>query len=232
MNEFGFKTEMHLHTAGGSRCAKVEPAEIVKIYEENGYDAVTVTNHWNKKIASEYFSGSESEISEKYLAGYLAVKELSKRMRVFFGMELALKNDYYSPANLRACELLIYGITPEEFRESAFELIGFDYAELKKYAAERGWLVFQAHPYRERSKRISAEYLDGVEIFNNNPRHFNRNALAKARAKKYSLMSVGGSDFHQPEDVGAGVIFDREIVDEKELVAAVKSGAYKIINSK
>lgn len=232
MNEKGFKTEMHLHTAGGSRCARVEPEEIVRIYGECGYDALTVTNHWNRKIAFDYFSGSKSEKTEKYLAGYRAVKELAKDMRVFFGMELALGNDYYSPTNFRACELLIYGIVPEEFYDCAFDLIEFDYAALKKFASERGWLIYQAHPYRERSKRVKSAYLDGLEIYNNNMRHFNRNAKAKARAEKYSLLEVGGSDFHQPEDVGAGVVFDAEIFNERELVRALKNGAYKIINEK
>lgn len=232
MNEKGFKTEMHLHTAGNSRCARVEPEEIVRIYGECGYDALTVTNHWNRKIAFDYFSGSKSEKTEKYLAGYRAVKELAKDMRVFFGMELALGNDYYSPTNFRACELLIYGIVPEEFYDCAFDLIEFDYAALKKFASERGWLIYQAHPYRERSKRVKSAYLDGLEVYNNNPRHFNRNASAKARAEKYSLLEVGGSDFHQPEDVGAGVVFDAEIFNERELVRALKNGAYKIINEK
>ena len=51
---------MHLHTAGGSRCARVEPEEIVRIYGECGYDALTVTNHWNRKIAFDYFRAAKA----------------------------------------------------------------------------------------------------------------------------------------------------------------------------
>lgn len=222
--------ETHLHTALNSSCAKVSPEDVVRIYWDNGYDALTVTNHWNRKIAWKYFGGERREIIEKYLGGYERVKELADgSMRVFFGMELALREDYYSPFNFGAAEILVYGITPAQFKEYAFDLIEFGYPELKEFSAKRGWLLFQAHPYRERTRRIDVRYLDGLETYNNNPRHSNRNFLARARRKKYDLLMVGGSDFHQPEDVGAGVILDKEIGNETELADALRSRELKIL---
>ena len=39
-----FKYELHCHTGCVSRCGRVEPEEIVKLYIENGYDGIVVTD--------------------------------------------------------------------------------------------------------------------------------------------------------------------------------------------
>ena len=224
-----FKVEMHLHTLGNSRCAKVGHEDIVSIYSSLGYDAVTVTNHWNEYIARKYLSDDPEISVRKYIEGYEKMRKAAKgKLRVFFGMELALGGDYYKPGSLRSAELLIYGMTAEEFSECGATLYEYGYDELKKLTEDRGWLVIQAHPYRERSKRIPVKYLDGLEIFNKNGRHFNKNVLARLRAKTHSLAGIAGSDFHQPEDAGAALIFDEKISDEKALAAALAVGAFEV----
>ena len=113
------------------------------------------------------------------------------------------------------------------------------YEELKALAVEKGWLIFQAHPFRERTKRVPVNLIDGVETYNGNPRHVNRNLKAQAyRARhnllevvgsdfqayraRHNLLEVVGSDFHVPNDVSSSMMFYELPEDEKELVTVLK----------
>lgn len=220
---------MHLHTAGNSRCAKVPAEKAAGLYSAAGYDAVVVTNHWNKNIAENYFGGSADRI-DRYLNGYRAMKATG--IKTLFGVELALGDDYYSLANRRGAEILVYGITPEEFAVYGESLYSNSYASLKELASEKGWLLYQAHPFRERTKRVAPEFLDGVEVFNGNRRHINLNGLASLYAEKQKLKKTAGSDFHQQGDVKAGVCFPYEPADEKALARALSAGDFKIFRSR
>ena len=40
-----YKYELHCHTKEVSRCGAVPAAEIVKMYKENGYDGIVITDH-------------------------------------------------------------------------------------------------------------------------------------------------------------------------------------------
>lgn len=228
----GFKLEMHLHTAGNSRCAKVPAETAAKLYADAGYDGVVVTNHWNKHIAENHFAGSDDKV-QSYLNGYYAMKaaESVSGIKAFFGVELALGEDYYSLLNRKGAEILIYGITPEEFAEAGEELYRLSYGALDGLAAERGWLLYQAHPFRERTKRIPVEFLDGVEVYNANPRHINLNAVAALYAEKYKLKKTAGTDFHQTKDVKAGICFQYAISDEKALAKALTAGDYRLFKN-
>jgi len=53
--------------------------------------------------------------------------------------------------------------------------------------------------------------IDGVEIYNGNPRHNSSNHLALEYARKNGLKMLSGSDFHQVQDAARGGI----IVDER-----------------
>lgn len=224
----GFKLEMHLHTLGNSRCAKVSADRAAKIYADAGYDGVVVTNHWNRNIAENYFADSSDKINE-YLKGYYAMKATG--IHTLFGVELALREDFYSPLNRRGAEILVYGITAEEFREYGENLYRNSYDGLRRLANDRGWLLYQAHPFRERSKRVPPEFLDGVEVYNGNPRHINANAIAAIYAEKHRLKPSAGSDFHQAGDVKSGICFRDKITDEKALAAALSSDAFRIFKN-
>ena len=100
-----------------------------------------------------------------------------------------------------------------------------------KFFRNNGCIIIQAHPFRPYIYRANPKYLDGVEIFNGNPRHNSSNDIAEMWAKKYDLMVTSGSDYHEIEDLGSGGIwFNKEIKDNKTLVEELKSGNYEIKN--
>ena len=229
--------EMHLHTLGNSRCGHTAPADIMALYSEAGYDGIVCTNHFNRYIYEEYLEGSTKE--EKLAHFFRAFNELKAYKAekggpdVFFGVEVAIgKDDYHLKTNFDCAEILVYGITPEEFAEHAAELTETDYAGLRRIADVNGWLLYQAHPFRERTKRLKRKYLDGIEIYNANPRHANFNFLAALKARTQNLKVVAGSDFHKPHDIGAAVIFARRPSNEKELAALLRAGEYSAMRRK
>ncbi len=228
-----YMVEAHLHVKGNSWCGKTEPKEIVRIYKNLGYDAIIVTNHFNRVAYNSYFEGSDEEKMSAFFRTYEELKQNTEGLDVYFGVEFALQEDhYYLPLDKKCAELLVYGIKPEDFRMYALSIIEMDYPEFKAFCEEKGWLVFQAHPFRERSKRIAPEYIDGVESFNGNPRHVNRNFLARARKRKHDLLEVVGSDFHVEHDVSSAMLFKRKPMDETDIVALLKNREFTALCGK
>lgn len=229
----GYKVEGHLHLKGNSGCAKKDVEETLRIYKQKGYDAIIVTNHFNTNIYNNYFVGSDEEKLDTFFKSYEEIKANDLGIKVYFGVEFALREDHYGlPIKKKAVELLVYGITPEEFREHAINIIYMDYVELKELADKMGWLIFQAHPFRERTKRVDVSLVHGVETYNGNPRHINRNGLAKAYQLSHKLLEVVGSDFHQAYDVSSAMIFNRLPEDEKDLVKVLKEHDFVTLKGK
>lgn len=228
-----YKLETHLHTKGNSPCAKVDIKEIIEIYKNKGYNGIVCTNHFNSFILDNYFGNlNPSEKVANFLKGFNELKEEAEKhnIDVFFGLELALKNDYYNKKSKFGCaELLIYGITCTEFLQDNVKLYSMDYKELYNFANKKGWLVVQAHPYRLRSKRISSDYLHGIEVFNGHPHHFSFNSLALARANRNNLIKTAGSDFHFKGGANSGIILQEKVKNEKHLVELFQKGNYRII---
>lgn len=228
-----YKLEAHLHTKGNSACAKVSAQEIATLYQEKGYNGIVCTNHFSKYILNKYFkSVKEEDKLDCFLKGYYELKSAceEKGIDVFFGVEFALKNDDYNCVHhLRCTEILVYGITPDELKAYGKDVIKMSYKELYEFSRGKGWLVIQAHPYRERTKRVKHQFLDGLEVYNGHPYHVARNAKSLARARKYNLLTTAGSDFHFVGGEGSAMLFESRISSEKELVEAIKSQKFTII---
>lgn len=230
-----FKTEMHLHTVGNSFCGKETAAKIIELYKAAGYNAIFCTNHLSKHIFNNYFS-DKSNLEEKiyfYLKEFLELKKLGAQngIDIFFGMELALGADSYEKHSNRHCaELLIYGVTVDEFIKYNISMCDMDYEKFFAFAQEQGWLVVQSHPFRKRTKRVDVKYLNGLEAYNSHGH--NKNFLAERRAKIHNLIKTAGSDFHYAGGEVSGLNFHRRIKDEKDLVQALKEGGAEIIKRK
>ena len=96
-------------------------------------------------------------------------------------------------------------------------------------ARENGFLVVQAHPFRNGIEIVPPELLDGMETFNGTPSYDGRNAIADAWAKRYGLIRTSGSDFHNPDQYGTGgILTSAAIRTGEELVAVLKSGDYTL----
>ena len=216
---------MHFHTKNTSNCANV-PAKIsVEEYIKAGYDGIVVTDHLSPSTYMKY--GRELLPWKKkidfFLRGYNEAKKTANgRIPVLLGMELRFRtsegdNDY-----------LVYGIN-EDFLYNTPEILNMNSRTFYDLAHKNGFLVFQAHPFRVGMKVTNPKYLDGVEIFNGNPRHNSSNDIAEMWAKKYDLMVTSGSDYHEIGDLGTGGIwFNKEITDNKTLVEELSKRNYEI----
>lgn len=217
--------EMHLHTKETSNCANVPAKVLIEEYIKAGYDGIVVTDHLSP---STYMKYKRELLPWKkkvdfFLRGYKEVLKASNgRIPVLLGMELRFRssegdNDY-----------LVYGIN-ENFLYNTPKLLEMNIKSFYELAQKNGFLVFQAHPFRVGMKVTNPKFLDGVEIFNGNPRHNSSNDIASAWAKKYDLMVTSGSDYHEIEDLGSGgIYFNKKISDNKTLLEELRKQDYEL----
>lgn len=217
--------EMHLHTKETSNCANVPAKVLIEEYIKAGYDGIVVTDHLSP---STYMKYKRELLPWKkkvdfFLRGYKEVLKASNgRIPVLLGMELRFRtsegdNDY-----------LVYGIN-EDFLYNTPKLLEMNIKSFYELAQKNGFLVFQAHPFRVGMKVTNPKFLDGVEIFNGNPRHNSSNDIASAWAKKYDLMVTSGSDYHEIEDLGSGgIYFNKKISDNKTLLEELRKQDYEL----
>lgn len=191
------KWELHAHTSHSSHCGKVEAAEVARVYAAAGYTGIVVTDHFNRENL-ECFPGEPADQVREWLKGYEIVRETAEPLglRVLFGMEARLQdsdNDY-----------LILGVEPA-MALSHPRLNFLTLSELHALCGEYGALLVQAHPNRKMCRQADPALLDGVEGFNGNPRHDNRNDVTLAFAAEHPhLIVTSGSDFHQMMDLARG----------------------------
>lgn len=220
-----YRIETHLHTTYISRCGWLGAEAIMKYYTACGYDAICVTDHYNR----ECFDYAEIDLTtpgsktQAFLQGYHRLKKVSEKynIRVYAGAELRFDesdNDY-----------LLYGFHDALLADPDRVMREGLAAFAPQYRAD-GALLVQAHPFRKKCTPAPAEYLDGVEVLNLNPRHDSHNDLALAYAKEHHLIMTAGSDCHRPGDQGTtGILSDTLPEDSFGLADLLRSGNYTII---
>lgn len=214
-----YKYEMHCHTSCVSRCGRVEPEEIVKLYIEQGYSGIVVTDHYSPMTFEQNWAPQRQ--TDFYLSGYRRMKNAAPDgFTVLLGMELR----HYFTAN----DYLIYGID-ESFLYSAGNLMALGEKKIYRIAHERGYLVYQAHPFRVGIKRCNPDYIDGVEVFNGKTSR-SMNESARDWARENGKLTVSGSDFHTYDNLArGGIITETEIHNNDELLSVLRSQSFKLI---
>jgi len=201
-----FKYDTHVHTSEVSYCAKVSAKETVKMHKDSGYHGIVITDHYY----DSYFIGlgdlTWNEKIDCYLEGYnIALNEGKKLgLKVILGMEIRFlenANDY-----------LVYGID-EKYLRNHKELYKLSLKEFRELTIGENILIFQAHPFRPKMITAPVELLDGIEVYNGNPRHNSNNDLAYEYALKNRLRMLSGSDFHRSEGLATGGIIVSESID-------------------
>ena len=220
-----YKTELHCHTSEVSKCSDTSTADVVEEYIRLGYSTLVITNHYSKYTVGFSEDISWDEKNDIFLSSYKIAKECAKgRINILLGMEFRNRysdNDY-----------LVYGVT-EEFikKHSCDEEHSFLNMHLKDFcnlAHKYNMLVFQAHPFRDGMLIVDPSHLDGIEILNGHKRNDSRNDVAKLWAKKYSLLTVGGSDAHQFGDHGTVALLTSKPITDNESLLKALSGKTKI----
>ncbi|MBR5520163.1 MAG: hypothetical protein IKU55_05550 [Clostridia bacterium] len=219
--------DTHVHTAGVSRCAHLTAEETVDIYADLGYSGFCVTNHYSEDtLYNDIQEPTWEKTIEVYQRGYYQAKEYGAKrgLTVLFGMEMHI-SDY------ERNEYLVYGLTPE-FVAANKDLWKYSLAELKGILEANNGMIFQAHPFRNNMVLSPAQYLDGIEAYNGNPRHNSRNDYAIMTAKTLGYGMVSGSDSHDPGDAGhGGLAFFECPKTEEDFVRILRSKRYALITS-
>ncbi|MCL2405056.1 MAG: PHP domain-containing protein [Defluviitaleaceae bacterium] len=216
-----FKIDPHIHTAEVSQCGFLPAADIVKRYHALGYDGIVITDHLHEDYISSLDCKDDwSACVKRFLYGYENAKTIGEQLglKVLLGAEIRfLIND---------SDYLLYGID-EDFLYSAPYLYRHDPKDFfARYGDEV--LIIQAHPFRG-DNEILIKCIHGVEVFNTNPRHDNRNDKAQTLCNLYPHMHpFYGSDTHRDGDEGrAHMLINETVTDSHEFRDAVLRHNYK-----
>lgn len=224
VNKADFKYEPHFHTKEASPCGMVPAIDAVKLYRDAGYTGIVVTDHYFSRSFNKFPSASWNGKIDIYLSGYKIACEEGKKLGidVFLGMEIKFDND--------PNDYLVYGIS-EDFLRQHERLYEMDLKSFRELVNGTG-IIVQAHPYRESLTRADPALLDGIEVFNGNPRHDSKNHLALQYAIDNGLSQLSGSDFHQICDTARGGIILPERITDNDFAAVITGNMrYELIRS-
>lgn len=219
-----FRFDTHVHTKEASHCGGVYGKDMVELYSKAGYSGFVMTDHYNRFSMERHGCETPEAFLEVFLAGYRNAKAYGDSIGfdVLLGMELLVNGGSYN-------EYLLYGLT-EEFLYAHPQIYEEDLPSLRRLATENDILIFQAHPYRPGLTRAMPGFLDGVEVFNGNPRHNSQNPLALQYARQHGLLMSSGSDAHQVEDVGRGGLrTEGRITDLSMLKTVLREGSATLV---
>lgn len=220
-----YKYELHCHTKYGSRqCGRVEPKEIVKLYKEQGYSGIVITDHYSP-LTFDLFHGYfyPKKFIDHYINPYYDMKQYEDNdFSVMFGMELR----HYGTAN----DYLIYGVDENWLKEQG-NLLALGEKQMYKMMHNQGYLVYQAHPFRPGIIRCNPAYIDGVEVYNGKTDRAS-NLKAYEWAKESGKLMVSGSDFHTTKNLAkGGIITDHKINNNSDLLETLRSMDFRMIQN-
>lgn len=219
-----FKYDLHVHTKEISPCARLSIEEIVDNYIKEGYSGLVITDHMRKGYYRKCNKEEWREKTKEYFYSYDRAIEYCKDKDFYIG--LGMEISFNSDTN----DFLVYGFEKKDFLENEWMIeMGLKkfYLKFKDKA-----IIIQAHPHRERGSNLEdINYLHGLEIFNQNPRHNNNNDLTNSvYLDNPRLIATGGSDVHQKEDMCiTGIYTNKKINSDEELIKVLKNKDFKII---
>jgi len=218
-----FKTETHLHTRESNICADLDVEKTLKLHQGAGYSTIIMTNHYSSENLDRPEFPTWGDKIDYLMKSYKIAKHIESEygINVLFAIELTLKQT--------GSDYLIYGIT-EDFLRNNLDLYDLSLGELVKLCEENGFLIVQAHPFRERIELAPLEYKVPIESYNGHTYLDPKNDVATAYAKENNLIGVSGSDFHREEKLArGGIVTENEIKTIQEFIDVIKSRKFKTI---
>lgn len=217
-----YLTELHLHTKESSSCSKIPAKQMIEEYKKEGYSTIVITDHCSKNKMDILGDISWKEKIDYVYKGFDISKKYGNKLgiHILLGVEMTLQttnSDY-----------LIYGIDKKFLYEN--EMI-YEYTLEKLYELcnKKGYLLVQAHPFRDNIQLAPLEYVDGIEVFNGCQTEVSRNDKALEYGNSTNKILTSGSDFHRLDDLArGGIITEVEIKDIKQLVEILKTKNYKL----
>lgn len=217
--------DLHVHTKESSECGELPAREIVDLYREYGYSGFVVTDHCIPRYVKKYPTLADMVAVQR--DGYLAAKEYgdSVGFQVFYGCELRF-------TEAAQTDFLVYG-APSDYFVTHPKLMETPIKEALKLLRDEGFLVYQAHPFRNQMQITDPALLSGIEIYNGHVGYDSRNDFAALWAKQYGLKGISGSDFHRKCDLArGGILCDDGIEDYDDLLSALNTENYRVISKR
>ena len=199
-----YKIDLHVHSKhSGDNDA--EPEETVIRAIERGLNGIAFTEHYSYG-ASEH----AENLKEKY----------GDRILIFRGVEFSSSEGH----------CLIFGVDTDS--------LSMKYAPIKEIAPlvrAAGGVVIPSHPYRTVNSLgdlvRSVGDLCALEGYNGCNMHpFNQKAIEAAEMLK--LPYTGGSDAHQPSDVGSCYTEFEDAVTDSNFIDLLKAGRYRGVDTR
>ncbi|MCL1796575.1 MAG: GNAT family N-acetyltransferase, partial [Clostridia bacterium] len=117
-------------------------------------------------------------------------------------------------------DYLVYGPAEEDILDLPDDICEKGPYDFHRLTQDKGWMVYQAHPFRQKMLPTHPRDIDGMETFNGNPRHDSQNRLATAFATRHSLHTIAGSDIHRVGDAGiVGLLIPEDAVKNSRSLA-------------
>lgn len=216
MSDYLYKIETHVHTSEGSGCSQLAAEDQVRLYKEQGYAGMVITDHFGHGVCSLSV--------DDWLKGYQNALEAGVKygVKVYFGLEWRLAggcNDY-----------LLYGASPS-FLERYPNIWDLSLPQFKEIADRHRLLVIQAHPFRPGIKQDTIDFVHGYEVYNGaRGNEGSRNDLALAYWREQGGLALSGSDCHQLHQVGKGGIITKYLPeDEASLAELMRKDDFQLI---
>ncbi len=206
--------DLHCHTSGISKCCVGSAPEIVQIAKENGINGIVLTNHYQKYYVE---NGDAAAFARKYTDEFRYTKKLGEEIgvTVIYGMEVTMHRHDDS-------HLLIYGLD-EAFTEEFPEVYDMTQEELYTLVKERGGLLIQAHPFRNRYYPLDPRFLDGYELSCHPVYHTSRYDDVVALTIENKAILTCGGDYHKdtPYRAYCGAFLPDTVTDTAALAKAL-----------
>lgn len=218
-----YKIETHLHTSEVSPCSRTRAIEMIRMYKDAGYSTVFVSDHFQENTIDTLGDIPWTEKTAIFFAGYYKAKCEGDKLGI-----TVLPAAEFKFAD--ACNhYLAYGIT-KEFLDAYPNIHNLTIAEFSQIAKSHNLFVIQAHPYRDGKCYPTPDFIDGIEVYNSNPRHEDLSEKSEKLARELNLLVTAGSDAHRTEDVAlSGIISEYEIKTTEDFVKLIKSRKAVII---
>lgn len=215
-----YLTELHCHSRDGSGCSSESAEGIVAKYTAAGYTTVVLTNHFIVGGARDNREAWLALIDEKFKA-----LEILQKAAEGSGLNILMGFEYRFWPNVN--DYLVYGCTREWLEDQGDVIPPMTIRDFSKLARENGFFLLQAHPFRHSMTTVDPMLLDGIEVYNGHPEHNSNNDVALHMALKYDRCQTSGTDHHHPHHKPTGgIVTDRPITTEQQLIDVLKSGVY------
>lgn len=207
------KTEFHAHTNYlQPREGRMTPKELIDTVKAMGYDALTITEHYNQYSKQKIFHQDPLKTYHDF-KGY--AKE--KGILLIPGAEVRLKEG----------EVLLINFTGN----------AKDYMTIKDLdKLPRSTLIAAPHPFFMKRKQCIGQALeenidkfDAIEYCHFYTRHINKNKKAIALAEKYGKPLIGTSDVHRKAQLNKTYTLVGSEKKVHSVIRAVRQNRIKLV---